>query len=60
MDLLFAMVSDSGTWPPEELAAWQRDAGLAPKKARRLFTAPGIGIQSATKPASRSNGKPTE
>jgi SAM-dependent methyltransferase len=56
MDLFFAITSFSGTWPPEELAAWQRDAGLEPKKTIRFLTAPGVGIQAATKPASASRG----
>ncbi len=54
MDLFFAITSFSGTWPPEELAAWQREAGLTPKKTIHFLTAPGVGIQAATKPRNAS------
>jgi 2-polyprenyl-3-methyl-5-hydroxy-6-metoxy-1,4-benzoquinol methylase len=48
-DLYFAMLSDSGTLAFSEIAAWQRDAGLAPRKPVRMFTLPGTGQQSARK-----------
>jgi len=50
LDLLFAVTSESGTWPSETLIAWQADAGLLPRKPIRLVSAPGAHIQAATKP----------
>jgi SAM-dependent methyltransferase len=49
-DLFFALTSASGTWPSEDLAQWQRDAGLQPRKPVRMRTAPGAVIQAAVKP----------
>jgi SAM-dependent methyltransferase len=51
MEFFFALTSQSGTWTPEEMASWQRDAGLRPKRALRFRTAPGVGAQVAVKPA---------
>jgi SAM-dependent methyltransferase len=53
LEFYFALTSQSGTWTPEEMAGWQRHAGLEPKRAIRLRTVPGGGIQAAVKPASR-------
>lgn len=41
LDLYFAVTSQSGTWSIDEIAAWQRDAGLAPLKPVALRTVPG-------------------
>jgi SAM-dependent methyltransferase len=49
-DLYFSLTSEAGTWSFAEMAAWQRDAGLAPGKPIHLRTAPGMGLQTATKP----------
>ncbi|MFW5924609.1 MAG: methyltransferase [Myxococcota bacterium] len=49
-DLYFAALSASGTWSFDEIADWQRAAGLAPHKPMRLLTGPGVGQQAATKP----------
>ncbi|MBW8874264.1 MAG: methyltransferase [Acidobacteria bacterium] len=49
LDLYFALTSESGTWSFAEMADWQREAGLAPKKPLKLLTAPGTGQQSAVK-----------
>lgn len=49
LDLYFALTSESGTWSVEEMAEWQRGAGLKPKKPVWLRTAPGIALQSASK-----------
>lgn len=46
-DLYFALTSQSGTWSFEEMAAWQLDAGLTPRKPVRLRRSPGFGIQIA-------------
>ena len=49
-DLYFALTSDGGTWSFEEMASWQRDAGLIPQKPLWLRTMPGVGQQAAIKP----------
>jgi SAM-dependent methyltransferase len=49
LEFYFALTSRSGTWSVGEVAAWQREAGLAPRRQIRLRTAPGVGIQVATK-----------
>ena len=49
LEFYFALTSESGTWAPEEMAAWQRDAGLQPRRPIHFRTVPGIGIQAATK-----------
>ena len=51
-DLYFSLTSEAGVWTFDEMASWQRDAGLDPRRPIRLITAPGAGIQSATRPAS--------
>ena len=48
-DLYFALTSESGTWSFEEMAAWQREAGLTPRKPLRLRRTPGFGLQIAVK-----------
>ena len=48
LDFYFALTSQSGTWSPEEIAGWQRGAGLEPRRPIRLRTVPGLGIQAAT------------
>src|SRR4029450_10865269 len=50
-DLIFALTSRAGTWSFEEMADWQRPAGLDPRKPIRLRTGPGMGIQWAVKQA---------
>jgi SAM-dependent methyltransferase len=50
LEFYFALTSRSGTWAVDELAAWQRDAGLRTRRPIRLRTVPGTGIQVATKP----------
>jgi SAM-dependent methyltransferase len=51
LDLQFALSSESGTWSLEELAAWQRDAGLVPRRPVWLRTSPGSAQQPAVKRA---------
>jgi 2-polyprenyl-3-methyl-5-hydroxy-6-metoxy-1,4-benzoquinol methylase len=41
LDLYFALTSRSGTWSIDEIAGWQRDAGLTPLRPIRLRTVPG-------------------
>ena len=48
-DMYFSLTSASGTWTFEELASWQRDAGLVPRRPIRMLMAPGAGIQAATR-----------
>jgi SAM-dependent methyltransferase len=49
LDLYFALTSQSGTWSIEEMSAWQRDAGLIPRKVIRLRTVPGAAEVVAVK-----------
>lgn len=51
LDLFFALTSASGTFSPDEIADWQRAAGLRPRKPFRLRLARELGIQAATRPA---------
>jgi len=51
-NLYFAATSEAGTWSVQEIAQWQREAGLLPRKPIRLLTAPGAGVQAAVKPNS--------
>jgi SAM-dependent methyltransferase len=44
-DLFFALTSRAATWSFEEMADWQRSAGLEPRRPIRLRTGPGVGIQ---------------
>jgi 2-polyprenyl-3-methyl-5-hydroxy-6-metoxy-1,4-benzoquinol methylase len=50
LDFYFALTSQSGTWSPEEMAEWQRGAGLEPRRPIRFRTVPGLGIQAAMAP----------
>ena len=51
LEFYFALTSQSGTWTAEEMAEWQRAAGLETRRPIRLRTAPGAGIQAASKPS---------
>ena len=51
LEFYFALTSQSGTWAVEEIADWQRGAGLSPRRAIKFRTAPGVGIQAAFKPS---------
>jgi predicted O-methyltransferase YrrM len=51
LDFYFALTSASGTWAPEEMASWQREAGLRPRRPIRFREVPGAGIQAADKSA---------
>jgi len=52
-NLYFAATSEAGTWSMQEIAEWQREAGLLPRKPIRLLTAPGARLQAALKPNSK-------
>jgi SAM-dependent methyltransferase len=49
LEFYFALTSRSGTWSVGEIEAWQRGAGLVPRRPINLRTAPGVGIQVATR-----------
>jgi 2-polyprenyl-3-methyl-5-hydroxy-6-metoxy-1,4-benzoquinol methylase len=51
LEFYFALTSASGTWTPEEMANWQREAGLRPRRPIRFREVPGAGIQAGQKPA---------
>jgi SAM-dependent methyltransferase len=55
LDLYFAFTSRAGTWSLDELASWQRDAGLIPQRPIRFRTLPGFAAQTARKPIAQSN-----
>lgn len=44
LDLYFALTSEGGAWSTREIAGWQRDAGLAPRRPLRLRSMP-LGVQ---------------
>ena len=48
-DFFFALTSEAGLYSFAEMAAWQRAAGLTPRRPIRLLTGPGQGLQMATK-----------
>jgi ubiquinone/menaquinone biosynthesis C-methylase UbiE len=49
LDLYFAITSNAGTWSGREIAGWQRQAGLQPRRQVSLRSAPGITVMTATK-----------
>lgn len=51
MNLFFGLVNRSGAWTSDELAGWQREAGLVPGKPLRIKRLPGSWIQPARRPA---------
>ncbi len=55
--LYFALTSAAGTRTFGEIAAWQREAGLAPRRPVRFRTLPGVGQQSAAKPRGPGDGQ---
>jgi hypothetical protein len=50
MDLYFALTSASGTWSADEMASWQRDAGLVPREPILLQSIPGWASLPAERP----------
>jgi SAM-dependent methyltransferase len=56
LDLYFAFTSRSGTWPLDEIASWQRGAGLIPQEPIRLLRLPGFCVQVALKPGVEDGG----
>jgi SAM-dependent methyltransferase len=51
LDLYFAFTSRAGTWSLGELASWQREAGLTPRRPIRLRRLPPFAAQAAIKQA---------
>jgi hypothetical protein len=49
LDLYFAMVSESGTWPMETMQDWLQSAGLTPLKPVWLRTMPGGALVTGRK-----------
>jgi ubiquinone/menaquinone biosynthesis C-methylase UbiE len=49
LDLYFALTSRSGTWSADEMAGWQRDAGLTARQPIHLRTIPGYAEVVAAK-----------
>jgi hypothetical protein len=54
-NLYFAATSEAGTWSMKEMAQWQQEAGLLPRKPIRLLTASGAELQAAIKPNSKGS-----
>ena len=52
-DLYFSLTSASGTLSVDDLASWQSEAGLRPRRPVRFTTFPGAGQQNAVKLGSR-------
>jgi len=50
LDLYYALTSASGTWSVDEMAGWQTDAGLTPRRPIYLRTTPGAAEVIARKP----------
>ncbi len=48
-DLYFAALSAAGIYSFDEIAQWQRAAGLKVRRPRQFLTYPGVGQQAATK-----------
>ncbi len=49
LDLFFAVTSKSGTWPLEQIQAWQVAAGLTPLSAMAVRMLPGVSLVAARK-----------
>jgi SAM-dependent methyltransferase len=50
LDLFFGFFSRSGTWSSEEIAGWQRGAGLVPRRPIRMWMGPDLALHVARKP----------
>ena len=59
LDLYFALTSQSGTWSVDEIAGWQREAGLSVMRPIHLRTVPGASEVIGAKPRGigASNGR---
>ena len=52
-NLYFAVTSEAGTWSMKEIAQWQQEASLLPRKPILSLTAPGVELQAAIQPDSK-------
>ena len=52
-NLYSAATSEAGTWSMKEIAQWQREASLLPRKPILSLTAPSAELQVAIKPDSK-------
>ena len=50
LDLFFGFFSRAGTWSSEEIADWQRGAGLVPRRPIRMWMGPDLALHVARKP----------
>ena len=48
-DLYFGALSASGIFGAQEIASWQKQAGLVPRRPIRFVTYPAVGQQAAKK-----------
>jgi len=53
MDFYFASASAAGIWTEQDLAGWQRAAGMKPLRLKRLWSIPECGLQVARKESGR-------
>jgi predicted O-methyltransferase YrrM len=57
LDFLFSMTSASKTWTEEEIAGWQKDAGLEPREPVYFPGSRDYGQQAADKTTARGVGE---
>ncbi len=50
LDLFFGFFSRAGTWSSEEIAGWQQEAGLVPRRPIRIWMGPDLALHVARKP----------
>jgi SAM-dependent methyltransferase len=50
LDLYFGFFSRAGTWSSAEIADWQREAGLLPRRPIRMWMVPDLALHVARKP----------
>jgi SAM-dependent methyltransferase len=50
LDLFFGFFSRAGKWSSEEIADWQRGAGLEPRRPIRMWMGPDLALHVARKP----------
>jgi 2-polyprenyl-3-methyl-5-hydroxy-6-metoxy-1,4-benzoquinol methylase len=55
MDFYFASASAAGIWTEQDLAGWQRAAGMKPLRLKRLWSIPECGLQIARKESAVGN-----
>ena len=50
MDLFFGLFSQAGTWSANDVAGWYCDAGLEPRKPKRMWFGPDLALHVGHKP----------